>query len=235
MSQAAVLYFVCGMQVRRARQKGKGAARFMVDVAPQQVNWSEQKERRNVSLHPPDQGGHLASRQPRLAALTDTHVSRHICWPQDLDMLLELNNGLALTLYDLERIAMAQRVGLVTVLRLKRWGLTMAGSHVRFRQRIRGFEQFEVRSRAMCDDKFVYIEQSMWKQDGTCASHVLYRAAVTDRNGIVAPPLVLAALEQDGSLPRHVRLDRSVDQRGRHQTLAANAGSGRRLKAFLAP
>lgn len=144
----------------------------------------------------------LASRQPRFETLTDTHVSHHICWPQDLDVFLELNNGRALTLYDLGRIAMAQRAGLIATLRRERWALTMAGSHVRFRRRIRAFERFEVRSRAVCwDDKFTYIEQSMWKRDGECASHVLYRAAVTDRNGIVAPLRVLASLGQNAVSP----------------------------------
>ena len=41
----------------------------------------------------------------------------------------------------------------------------------------------------------------MWKRNGECASHVLYRAAVTDRNGIVKPPRVLAALGQDMASP----------------------------------
>ena len=144
----------------------------------------------------------LASRQPPLKTLTDVHVSQHICWPQDLDIFLELNNGRALTLYDLGRIAMAQRAGLVAVLKRKRWGLTMAGSHVRFRRRIRGFERFEVRSRAVCwDDKFIYIEQSMWKRNGECTSHVLYRSAVTDKNGIVIPARVLSAMGQDSPSP----------------------------------
>lgn len=144
----------------------------------------------------------LASRQPKFKTLTDTHVSQHICWPQDLDVLLELNNGRALTLYDLGRIAMAQRAGLVVTLRRERWAMAVAGSHVRFRRRIRGFEKFEVRSRAVCwDDKFLYIEQSMWKRDGECASHALYRTAVTDKDGIVKPPRVLAALRMDVTSP----------------------------------
>ena len=145
---------------------------------------------------------YLARRQPRLESFTSTHVSHHICWPQDLDAFLELNNGRALTLYDLGRIAMAQRAGLIGVLRRERWGLTMAGSHVRFRRRIRGFERFEVRSRAVCwDNTFIYIEQSMWKRDGECASHVLYRAAVTDKNGIVKPPRILSAMEVEMASP----------------------------------
>ncbi|KEJ90500.1 acyl-CoA thioesterase [Sulfitobacter donghicola] len=144
----------------------------------------------------------LASRQPPLTSLTDVHVSHHICWPHDLDMFLELNNGRALTLYDLGRIAMAQRVGLVAVLQREKWAMTMAGSHVRFRHRIKGFERFEVRSRAVCwDDKFTYIEQSMWKKDGRCASHALYRAAVTDKDGIVKPPRVLDAMRMEATSP----------------------------------
>jgi len=139
-----------------------------------------------------------ASRQPAFETMTQTHISQHICWPHDLDFWLELNNGRALSLYDIGRAAMAQRAGLISVLRKKRWGMTMAGSCARFRRRIHGFERFEMRSRAVCwDDKFIYIEQSMWKQDGACASHVLYRAAVTDKTGIVPPTRVLSAMGQD--------------------------------------
>lgn len=145
---------------------------------------------------------YFASRQPPLARLTNTHVSQHICWPHDLDFWLELNNGRALSLYDIGRLSMGVRVGLVRTLKRERWGLTMAGSCTRFRRRIHGFERFEMRSKAICwDDKFTYIEQSMWKRNGDCASHVLYRAAVTDKNGLVPPERVLAAMEQDTASP----------------------------------
>jgi len=131
--------------------------------------------------------------------LNEVHVSHHICWPWDLDLFLELNNGRAMTLYDLGRTMNAQRVGLIKAVHKNRWGLTMAGSTVRFRQRIRGFERFEMRSRVVSwDDKFTYLEQSMWKRNGTCASHVVFRAAVTDRNGLVPPERVLEALGRSG-------------------------------------
>lgn len=143
----------------------------------------------------------LASRQPDIG-LTDVHVSHHMVWPWDLDGFLELNNGRALTLYDLGRLGMGARVGLIKVLKARKWGLTMAGSSVRYRRRMHAFERFETRSRAVCwDDKFVYIEQSMWKTNGDCASHVLYRSAVTDRNGIVAPAKVLEAMGQTAVSP----------------------------------
>ncbi|MEM8979187.1 MAG: acyl-CoA thioesterase [Pseudomonadota bacterium] len=135
-----------------------------------------------------------AGRLPALN-LTDTHISHHRCWPWDIDAFIELNHGRALTLYDLGRIPLARRVGLVDVLKRKKWGLTMAGAHVRYRRRVRPFEKVEMRSRGLCwDARFIYIEQSMWKIDGECASHILYRSAVTGKSGIIPPAEVLAEL-----------------------------------------
>jgi acyl-CoA thioesterase FadM len=124
-----------------------------------------------------------------------TYVSYHRCWPWDIDMWMELNNGRTLTLYDLGRIPLAQVTGLMDMIRNERWGLTMAGVVVRYRRRIRTFERFETRSRLLCwDARFLYIEQSMWKQNGECANHAVYRSAVTDRNGIVPTDRVISAM-----------------------------------------
>ena len=134
--------------------------------------------------------------------LTGTHVSVHRCWPWDIDMWAELNNGRTLTLYDLGRIPMARRIGLIGVLRKTGWGLTMAGVSVRYRRRIRTFEKITMKSRAVCwDDRFVYIEQSMWKKNGDCANHALYRAAVTDKAGIVPPARVLEKMGRTDATP----------------------------------
>ncbi len=132
----------------------------------------------------------------------ETHVSRHRCWPWDIDMWMELNNGRTLTLLDLGRIPLAQRTGLVDALRKKRWALTMAGVSVRYRRRIRTFESFTMKSRAICwDDKFMYLEQCMVKSDGEVANHALYRAAATDGSGIVAPARVLEVMGSDAVSP----------------------------------
>lgn len=136
-----------------------------------------------------------------------THVSHHMCWPWDIDFWMELNNGRTLTLFDLGRIPMAQRTGLLAVLRQKKWGLTVAGSCVRYRRRIRPFERFEMRTRAAgVDHRFIYMEQSMWKASGECANHAMYRTAVTGPSGIVPPSEVMAALgvTEVPELPPHV-------------------------------
>ena len=128
-------------------------------------------------------------------ALTEAHVSHHRCWPWDIDMWMELNNGRTLTLYDLGRIPMARRLGLIDAIRRRGWGLTVAGSCVRYRRRIRTFETFEMRSRAVgADHRFLYLEQSIWKPSGECANHAMYRTAVTGPNGIVPPAEVAAEM-----------------------------------------
>ena len=130
---------------------------------------------------------------PRLG-LFDVHVSDHICWPWDLDLWVELNNGRTLTLYDLGRVPMGRRLGLADALRRHRWGITVAGSCPRYRKRIRMFDRVRMRSRLIgWDARFFYIEQGMWVR-GDCAGHVLIRSAVTSESGIVAPAQVVAEL-----------------------------------------
>lgn len=137
---------------------------------------------------------------PDLTALGE-HVSHHRCWPQDIDIFMEMNNGRVLTIYDLGRSVLAKRVGLLGTLRRNNWGLTVAGSSVMYRKRIRPFVRFEMRSRALgWDDKFFYLNQSIWIGD-TCASEALFRTALTDRNGIVPPERAFADIGFEADTP----------------------------------
>ncbi|GLP85062.1 acyl-CoA thioesterase [Tritonibacter mobilis] len=143
----------------------------------------------------------IASRQPRLAPL-DTHVSRHHCWPWDIDIWMELNNGRTLTLYDLGRTMLTLRTGLAGVLKREGWAVAVAGTSIRYRRRIKAFERFEMKSRAIgWDARFIYVEQGMWKANGDCANHALLRTVVTDNNGIVPPERVIKAWKQDINSP----------------------------------
>ncbi|MBM3603223.1 MAG: thioesterase [Alphaproteobacteria bacterium] len=137
---------------------------------------------------------------PRLEPL-GTHVSTHICWPWDLDPWIELNNGRTLTLFDLGRIPLAQRTGLIPVLKQRGWGITVAGNSTRYRRRIRAFERFTMISRLVgWDHRFAYMEQSMWK-GSECCNQVLIRSAFTSAQGIVPPAEVMAAMGRDPDSP----------------------------------
>ncbi len=126
--------------------------------------------------------------------LFDTHVSRHICWPWDLDLWMELNNGRTLTLFDLGRTVLAQRTGLAPVAKAKGWGITVAGSTTRYRRRITVFDRLEMRSRAIgWDERFFYLEQGFWRGED-CASHMLIRIAVVAGGRMVPVAEAVAAM-----------------------------------------
>ena len=138
---------------------------------------------------------------PKLS-VEDVYVSHHICWPWDLDFFGELNNGRTLSLFDLGRFGLAQRVGIIAALRRHKWGLTTAGANVRYRHRVRMFERIEMRSRMVFwDEKFVYIEQVMLHRDGRCANHILFRGGLVDKNGLVPTQRVAEAIGHSGVPP----------------------------------
>lgn len=144
---------------------------------------------------------YLRARKLPSLAVTAAHVSHHRCWPQDLDQYLEMNNGRILTILDIGRTGLAVRVGLLEALRQNRWGLTIAGNSVRYRKRIRPFVTFRIVSRCVgWDERFFYLEHSLWIGKD-CAVQALFRAAVTDRNGIVPPEKVFATVGHDGTPP----------------------------------
>lgn len=112
------------------------------------------------------------------------HVVTTRVMPWDIDPFWELNNGRTLTLYDLGRLALYTRLGLEA--RLAGHGLrpTIAGTVVRYRQRIRLFDRLVMPSRVMgWDARFFYLDHSLWR-DGVCCNHSVVRMAFTSGRGI---------------------------------------------------
>ena len=127
---------------------------------------------------------------PRLGV----HRSSHLCWPWDLDLWNELNNGRTLTLYDLGRLPLARRTGLDKILRKHGWGITVAGNTTRYRRRVQAFDRLDMVSRCIgWDARFVYMEQSMWK-GADCTSQMIIRSAIVGKSGIVPPKDLITAM-----------------------------------------
>ena len=121
----------------------------------------------------------------------ETHVTHVTCWPWDIDLWRELNNGRTLTLMDLGRAVLYRRTGFIAAMRARGWSAAVAGVSVRYRRRVRMFDRLKLRSRILgWDDRFAYAEQGLWRQ-GECCSHALLRVAITGGKGIV-PPAELA-------------------------------------------
>ncbi len=127
-----------------------------------------------------------ARRLPRLGPQA-VHHSTHLCWPIDIDPWMELNNGRTLTLYDLGRMPLLDRLGFLTLMRDQSWGMVVAGASIRYRRRVKVFNRFRMQSALLgWDARFFYFQQSMWLGD-EASSSILVRSAMTDANGIAAP------------------------------------------------
>ncbi|OBT12145.1 thioeseterase [Vibrio sp. UCD-FRSSP16_10] len=139
--------------------------------------------------------------------ISDKSSTQFYCHPWDLDIFNELNNGRVLTLYDLGRTALGIRCGLIKALADNRWALVVAGSSIRYRKRVHLLNHLTIHTQCVgFDDKWLYVEQSMWVKDQPCSS-ALIRAGVTSKNGIVPPHKVLEAMGETntfGELPRWV-------------------------------
>lgn len=137
----------------------------------------------------------LASRRPDLP-IGGIHQSRHICWPWDIDMQGEMNNGGVLTTFDLGRIPLGHRTGLARAVSRRGWGLTTAGANVRYRKRIVPFRRYVMRSQNLGhDERFFYMRQSIWREDA-CHAHVLYRIAITGARRMVPVAEVLEEMDR---------------------------------------
>ena len=119
---------------------------------------------------------------------------RLTCWPWDLDMFVEMNNGRVLTLYDLGRFDHAHRIGLIALLKPNRWGFAVGGASVRYRRRVRGFDRLDLKTHCLGRDaRWFYMHQVMERR-GEAVSSGLIRVCCTDRSGIGPTDRVAGAL-----------------------------------------
>lgn len=124
----------------------------------------------------------------------DVHVTHLRCLPIDLDVFGEMNNGRFLTLFDLGRIVLFRRMGVLPEMKRRGWYGTVAGSAIRYRRRVTVFQHLEMQSSVIgWDGKFTYLDQSLWR-DGDCVAQVILRSAITTGRGIVAPRELAEAL-----------------------------------------
>ena len=134
-----------------------------------------------------------ARRLPPLAP-GEAHRHRFRVMPWDIDPFLDLNNGRILTLMDVGRIALAQRMGLIAALRRRGWGFAMAGSAPQYRKRVTMWARCETVSRLVGrDSRFIYIEQQLLA-GGAPAAQVMCRSVITERGRLVPVDEVAAEM-----------------------------------------
>lgn len=136
------------------------------------------------------------------------HLTHVTVRPWDIDIFLDLNNGRVLTLFDLGRIGLFQRMGILKSLKARGWYGTVAGTAIRYQRRITVFQRLELRTRILgWDERFTYFEQAFWRGE-TCMAHAVVRTAITSGKGIVPTAEVAKALglpDASPALPAWVR------------------------------
>lgn len=118
-------------------------------------------------------------------------------WPWDIDMFMELNNGRYLTLMDIGRFELGERMGLFKALKKNQWGLMVGAVSTRYRRRLRPFQKFKLRTKILYfDDRWFYFRQWFVTASGAHASF-LVRTAVVSKGGLVPTSNVVKAMGID--------------------------------------
>lgn len=114
--------------------------------------------------------------------------------PTDLDFNLHVNNARYLSLMDLGRVDLLNRLGLLRFAFRGRWLPVLGAVAIRFQRPLHLGEQVELVTRlAAWDEKWFYLEQRFERGDKVIAS-AWVKALVRGPEGSIPTPAVLAAV-----------------------------------------
>ncbi len=111
----------------------------------------------------------------------------------DVDFNFHVNNGRYLTIMDLGRLDLALRNGMWKTIRKHKLRPSAGSVAARFRQELRLFEGFDLVSRILgIDQKWIYIEHVLRKQNGIVAARAIVKATLTQKKtGSFSPMRIL--------------------------------------------
>jgi acyl-CoA thioesterase FadM len=126
-------------------------------------------------------------------------------FPNDLDLLRHVNNGVYLTLMDIGRVDLLIRTGAQAAAASRGWYPVVVGETIRFRRSLRLWDRFEIITRVLgWDDRLVYLEQVFERRSASGGPEVVAEAVVAARflartgGGVPAPDVAVAF----GSVPQ---------------------------------
>ncbi len=123
-----------------------------------------------------------ARRGERLSA-TDVGRIRLTTLPTDIDILMHMNNGRYLSLFDLGRWDLLVRTGLWDAMRRNGWYAVVSAATVTFRKSLQLWQRFDVESRLLGhDDRALYLEHRA-VVDGEIYARVIVRARMMSGRG----------------------------------------------------
>lgn len=135
------------------------------------------------------------------AAVVDATSLQFRVLPNDLDVNLHLNNGRYVTIMDLGRVNLMQRVGLLRPVIRNNWLPLISGLQIQFLRPLKLFQKYSLQTRLACwDEIWFYIEQVLRSNEKDIARGIV-RAQF--RRGKAAVPVteIMRAIDYSGESP----------------------------------
>ena len=133
-----------------------------------------------------------------------------MCWPNDLDTNLHMNNGRYLTLLDLVRADLMIRTGLFKKLIKYKWMPVLVSAKIEFRKSIHLWEKFDIQTQLIgYDEKRFYIEQFIYNKKKELIFKAVVKAAFVKKKKSVSVKEIFETLGEDKvfkKLPEHIQL-----------------------------
>ncbi|KHK95760.1 4-hydroxybenzoyl-CoA thioesterase [Microbacterium mangrovi] len=141
-------------------------------------------------------------RRGRTLGLTEVSTIRLTTLPTDIDILMHMNNGRYLSLFDLGRWDLLVRTGLWDAMRSRAWYAVVSSETITFRKSLNLWQRFDVETRFTgLDDRALYMEHRA-VVDGEVYARVVVRARMLKRaGGHVSIEEALAAMGHPGEIP----------------------------------
>lgn len=107
----------------------------------------------------------VGSRGRRLG-VAEVSRSRFRVWPTDVDLLGHMNNGKYLSIMDVGRFDLIQRIGILDVFKREGWYPVVVGQTISYRKSLNPWKRFWIESRIVgFDDQAVFIEQRFVRRE----------------------------------------------------------------------
>ncbi|WP_170176990.1 acyl-CoA thioesterase [Myceligenerans xiligouense] len=131
-------------------------------------------------------------------SLLDPSVYPMRVLPQDLDLLMHVNNGSYLQLMDVARFRHVAEMGGTALGRQKQFGAVVAASTMKYRRSLKLFDRFELTTRVLgWDERCFYMEQVFTRREKLCARGVVATRFLHSRtNDRIMPATVVELLAE---------------------------------------
>ncbi|RCW39954.1 acyl-CoA thioesterase FadM [Halopolyspora algeriensis] len=122
--------------------------------------------------------------------------------PTDLDLLGHMNNGVYFSIFDLARVDLMQRSGLLPKFRKQGWYPVVTAETASFRRSLNPFRRFDVDTRIVgWDERHLYVEHRV-TTGGNLATTAMIQVRFLSRSGErIAPERLIGLLDESPQRP----------------------------------